>query len=319
MKVLVMGAGAIGSVFGGTLANAGNNVTFIGRESHMQAIRSKGLKISGIFGDYLVPNIKTYTSASEVKERDFDFVFLSVKSFDTEEAARQVLPLLSEKTPVISLQNGLGNIEKIAEVVGEHRTVGGRVIFGVEAVEAGHVKVTVFGDKVLLGSKPGKVPMARIAKIAEAITKAGIPTEMTDEIERHLWGKILYNSCLNALSAILDCHYGALGEYPETKDIVKKVIAEIFEVAKSEGVNLGFKDTAEYEALFFGKLLPNTYSHHSSTLQDLKRGRKTEIDAMNGIIARLGEKNGVATPANLILTQLVHAKEKMFQSQKSSV
>ncbi len=277
----------------------------------MNAVKDKGLRVSGLFGDHTVRNIKTYTRVSDVAYRDFDLVFISVKSFDTGTAIREVLPLLSPETLIISLQNGIGNIEAIGEIACAERTVGAKVHFGAEMVEPGHARVTVFGDKVMLGSLSPKAPVERIAAVAAMFSKAGIPTDTTDDINRFLWNKITFNCCLNAPSAILDCTYGALGKDPGTVDIMKKIIAEIYEVAKAEGVNPGFNSPAEYEAIFFGKLLPNTAGHRSSTLQDLKRGRKTEIDALNGVIARLGEKHGIETPVNLILTQLVHAREKL--------
>ncbi|MFH0847130.1 MAG: 2-dehydropantoate 2-reductase [Chloroflexota bacterium] len=311
MKVLVMGAGAIGSVFGGLLAKAGSEVSLVGRGRYMSAVERNGLMLSGIFGEHHVTNLKTFTKVSQIKDRDFDLILITTKAFDTEEAVKEVLPLVGVKTLVISLQNGLGNLEAIARLAGEEHAVGGRVIFGVEMPEVGHAKVTVFGDKVLLGSPSGKIPLERIAEVARLFTEAGIPTEATTEINHYLWGKILYNSCLNALSAILGSNYGVLGKIPETREIMAEVVSEIFAVAKGEGVKLGFANPADYLSLFYSRLLPATAAHHSSMLQDVRQGRKTEIDAMNGIIVKLGEKHGIETPVNRLLTRLVHAREKL--------
>jgi len=119
MKILIMGAGAIGSVFGGFLAKNGHDVSFIGREQYIQAITKDGLRISGIWGEHLVQNIKCFTSVKEISAANFDLVLLSTKSFDTEETVKQVLPLISPETMIVSLQNGLGNIEQLPALPGK--------------------------------------------------------------------------------------------------------------------------------------------------------------------------------------------------------
>ncbi len=314
MKFLVMGAGAVGSVFGGLLAESGQDVSLIGRERYIKAVRENGLRISGIWGEHRISNLKGYTSVKEIGEGGFDVILLATKSFDTEEAVKQALPLVGPNTLIVSLQNGIGNIETIARTAGEKHTVGGRVIFGVELIEPGHFKVSVIADKVLLGTTSKEIPKERIAEIARTITRAGIPTDTTDEIERFIWTKVLYNCCLNAPSAVLDTCYGKLGESEPSREIMRAIIAEVLAVAKSRGVEMGFPTVAAYEEVFYSKLLPPTYAHHSSTLQDLKSGKKTEIEALNGAIVRLGKEKGVPAPVNWTLTQLIHAREELGKS-----
>jgi len=309
MKILVMGAGAVGSVFGGFLAENGNDVSLIGRDRYIQAIRTEGLKISGIWGEHLVRNIKGFTSVSEIRESNFDFVLLSIKSFDTEEAVKQILPHVGPQTLIIALQNGLGNIETIARIAGKERTIGARVIFGVELVEPGHFKVTAIADKVLLGAVSQDVSTERVMEIAAKINHAGIPTAATNEIEKFIWTKVLYNCCLNAPAALLDTCYGKLGEFEATREILRAIITEVLAVAENRGIDMGFTDAAAYEKVFYEELLPPTYAHHPSTLQDLKSGKKTEIEALNGAIVRMGKEKGIPTPVNWTLTQLIHGKE----------
>jgi 2-dehydropantoate 2-reductase len=311
MKILVMGAGAVGSVFGGLLAESGQAVSLIGRESYMQAVRDNGLRISGIWGEHLIRNIRTYTSAKEIDKADFDVILLTTKSFDTEAAVKEVLPLVGPKTLIVSLQNGIGNIETITSLAGKEHTLGGRVIFGIEFVAPGHFKVTVIADKVLLGTVSKDVPKERIVELAATITRAGVPTDTTDDINKFVWLKVLYNCCLNAPTALLDTIYGKLGEFEPTREIMSAVISEVLAVAKSRGIDMGFPTVAAYEEVFYGKLLPPTYAHHSSTLQDLKSGKKTEIEALNGAIVRLGKEKGVPAPVNWTLTQLIHAREEL--------
>jgi 2-dehydropantoate 2-reductase len=218
--------------------------------------------------------------------------------------------LLSEDSLVISLQNGLGNVETISQVVGDHRAVGGRLIFGIRVPEAGRAEITVYADKVMLGSPLHKVDLARLEEIAAAFTKAGIPTEATLEIGQFIWGKVFYNCCLNPLSALLEVTYGELSEHSETRQIMTSVIEEIFAVAAVKGVSLAWCSPLEYQEILFGRLIPDTYAHHASMLQDVMRGNRTEIDALNGAVATMGEEVGVPTPVNLMLTRLIKVKER---------
>ena len=311
MNILVMGAGAVGSAVGGFLGQAGHRVALVGRDPHMAAIRERGLRIEGIWGEHLIRGLRTFTNVREVPRERFDLVLVTTKSYDTGDAARQVLPWLSEDSLVISLQNGLGNVETISEIVGDSRAVGGRLIFGIRIPEAGRVEITVYADKVMLGSPSHKVDFARLEAIAGAFTQAGIPAEATLEIEQFIWGKVFYNCCLNPLSALLEVTYGELSEHPETRQIMTSVIEEIFAVAAAKGVALAWRSPLEYQGILLGRLVPDTYAHHASMLQDVMRGKKTEIDALNGAIARMGEETRIPTPVNLMLTQLIKVKERI--------
>ena len=311
MNILVMGTGAVGSAVGGFLGQAGHRVALVGRDPHMAAIREGGLRIEGIWGEHLIRGLRTFTNVREVPREHFDLVLITTKSYDTGDAARQVLPWLSEDSLVISLQNGLGNVETISEIVGDSRAVGGRLIFGIRIPEAGRVEITVYADKVMLGSPSHKVDFARLEAIASAFTQAGIPAEAALEIEQFIWGKVFYNCCLNPLSALLEVTYGELSEHPETRQIMTSVIEEIFAVAGAKGVALAWRSPLEYQKILLGRLVPDTYAHHASMLQDVMRGKKTEIDALNGAIARMGEETRIPTPVNLMLTQLIKVKERI--------
>jgi 2-dehydropantoate 2-reductase len=281
----------------------------------MAAIRDQGLRIEGIWGEHLIRGLRTFTSVQEVPREHFDLVLITTKSYDTGEAAKQVLPLLSEDSLVSSLQNGLGNVETISEIVGDHRAVGGRLIFGIRIPEAGRAEITVYADKVMLGSPQHKVDFARLQEIAAAFTEAGIPTEATLEIGQFIWGKVFYNCCLNPLSALLEVTYGELSEHSETRQIMTSVIGEIFAVAAAKGVALAWRSPPEYQLVLFGRLIPDTYAHQASMLQDVMQGKKTEIDALNGAIARMGEETGVPTPVNSMLTQLIKVKERVVKGR----
>jgi 2-dehydropantoate 2-reductase len=308
MNILVMGAGAIGSVFGGFLAKAGHEVSLVGRQKHMDGIAHHGLEIGGIWGEHKVSNLQTFTSAEQVTPQHFDLILITTKSYDTEVATKEILKLVGADSLVVSLQNGLGNVETISGIVGTHRAVAGRVIFGVELVRAGRVEITVYADKVMLGSPTGKVGFNCLRQLASTLTESGIPTEATSEINKYIWDKALYNCCLNALSTLLNCTYGELGDWPETRDIMKSIIAEVFLIAGHLGVQLTCQSPQEYEELLFNRLIPDTYGHHSSMLQDVSRGKKTEIDFLNGAIAKLAQVENMDAPVNWVLTQLIKSR-----------
>jgi len=320
MRFLVLGAGAIGSVFGGFLRRAGHAVTLVGRLEHMAAIARKGLSISGIWGEHQIAGLRTHESVADVPGEPFDAVLVAVKSYDTETAMAQLVAAqLAGDAPVVSLQNGLGNVETIARFVGADRTIGGRVIFGVEVVEPGHCRVTVFAEDVMLGAiQSGSATAATAQTLAHAFREAGIPTTATDRIHAYLWGKILYNCSLNPTATLLGTHYGKLLEHEETREILRRVVGEIYAVAAARRADMLAPTADAYIEILFGRLVPATYDHHPSMLQDIRAGRRTEIDAMNGAIVRYGRECGVATPTNEILTLLIKALEKPSQRPNNS-
>ncbi len=305
MKYLVMGAGALGSIFGGLLAESGHDVTFVGTDDHLLAMQKQGLAITGIWGEHSLKEVKAFYGAKDLTGF-YDIVLLSVKSYHSAAVIRQTLPFIHEKSLVVSIQNGLGNWETIADAVGWERTVGARVIFGAEIERPGTAKVTVYADKVLLGSPSGTAPQDVINEICTHFNNAGIPTDLCSEIASFLWGKVLYNCSLNALGAILNVPYGLLRETPEVMDVIRRIIHEIFAVAGAKGVKLPYESADAYYRTLTEIQLPPTALHRSSMLQDMaKGGRLTEIDALNGAISRYGREMNIPTPVNDVLTAII--------------
>ena len=301
----------MGLVFGALLRRAGHAVTLLGRRAHIAAIRSGGLRVEGLWGDHRVTGFTLAGDASRITER-FDAILMAVKAYDTEAMAQTVAPLLAPQGVMISLQNGLGNAELLARHAGPRPVLAARVIFGAEVQAPARVRVTVYADPVLIGSWPaGQGNDAPARMWADRCAAAGIPTAYCDDILPALWGKVLYNAALNPLGALLGVPYGALSETPHTRAIMDAVIDEAFAVAVAEGVALPWASAAEYRAVFYDRLVPSTSTHRSSMLQDLQRGRRTEIDAINGEVWKRGARHGIATPTNALLTRLVHAREAM--------
>lgn len=322
-RVLIAGAGALGSVFGGFLRLAGDEVTLLGRSIHLDAVGADGLRIDGLWGEHLATGFGLATAVDGIDGR-FDAILMTVKSFDTAALVEQVAPLLATDGVVISLQNGLGNVEALIRHAGVERTVGGRVIFGAEIGRPGRVSVTVFAEPVLLGAWPMDAADRELSAAAETrardwalrFDRAGVPTQFCADVHAALWGKVLYNAALNPLGALLGVHYGALMDNPETRVVMDRVIDEAYAVARAEGARLPWATAADYRAVFYERLVPATYDHRSSMLQDLERGRRTEVDAINGAVWKRGAARGMVTPANELLTRLVHARSALERERR---
>lgn len=313
---LIYGAGAIGSVLGGFLHNAGCDVTFAGRGLHFKALKETGLFITGIWGEQMIPPEEIQTLDATDRETRFSVILLCVKSKDTIASVAEAAPLLEDCGIMVSMQNGLNNWEAVASRVGEERTVGARVIFGSEIVEPGHARVTVNADDVLIGEPFLQVEHALLEGLQSDLARSGIPTRAVsqDEIWAAIWGKVLYNCSLNPLGALLEVPYGRLGESEETRGIIRVVIEEIFAVMRARGVRVQQKDAGEYYRFLLGRQLPPTVGHRASMFQDILAGRRTEIDSLNGAISAYGRQYGVPTPYNDLLVSLIKFKEKRANS-----
>ncbi len=309
MRILVMGAGALGSVAGGFMARAGHEVCLVGRAPHVRCISEQGLSIEGIWGRHQTGPLAACTRVEELTQREFDLILVAVKSYDTHEAARQIAPLVSPDTWVCSYQNGLGNTEAIAQEVGWEHVLGARVIFGARIIEPGRVEVTVIAAPTAIGGYGGDAAEKAARKTAAAMDEALLPTQFTNCIRTVLWSKVAYNCALNPLSALLNVPYGALAEIGHTRGIMNDVVHELYRVAAAMEIPLAPATAGEYLDAFYTQLLPPTAAHYASMREDLVQGRRTEVDALNGAIARFGKDKQIACPINAMLTGLVHARE----------
>ncbi len=309
-RILVAGSGALGCVFGGFLAQAGYPVTLLGRPGVIDPIRAHGLTITGLWGDHHIDGMGLADSPERLIG-PFDIILLCVKSWDTAAMAKGVAPLLADNGLLVSLQNGLGNIETITGIVGAHRTAGARVIFGAEITRPGTVNVTVYAAPVLIGtlSEPAPAPLAgNIDRLVGWLNHTPIPTEVTDGLHAALWAKVLYNAALNPLGALLGVTYGELAADAGTRQVMNQVIDEAFSVAEKLGVRLPWPTAEAYQATFYSQLVPPTAGHRSSMLQDLERGRPTEVDALSGRVVTEGHRLGLPCPVNAALAQMIRFK-----------
>ena len=304
-----MGAGSIGSVVGGLLHMGGHDVFLLGKGPHIRAVAGGGLHISGIWGEHPGLEVKAAESVDAVAGSGFEpeWTLLSVKSYDTEQALRDISGTFSGQHGIISLQNGLGNMEAI-DSAAPGMAVGGRVIFGARTLEPGRVEVTVCADDVLLGPGPGGPQGVR--DVVRAFAGSGIPCRYEERIASYVWDKVLYNVCLNALATLLRTDYGSLGDSPETWGVMETLASEFYAVASTRGVVLVSPDAPSYLERFRRDLLPPTREHRSSMQEDIEQGRRTEIEALNGAVWRMGAEREMPTPANELLTRAIRYLEQ---------
>lgn len=312
MRVLVFGAGAVGQAVGCMLAADGHTVDLIVRERFIEAIRLNGLTVTGIFGDYHVKSesLGIYSSIEDISGKNYDYVLITTKSYDTETAATELVNLHDQSFIAVSMQNGCGNLEILVQHFGEERSLGARVITGFEIEEPGIIKITVTADDIHIGSySENDVPVsARI--IAEAINSAGLPCITTPFIKHDLLAKLLYNCALNPLGAIMSVHYGALGDDSGARRMMNEVIGEVFSVIEAMGAKTHWDNAEEYKKYFYEKQIPATYNHRSSMLQDLENGKRTEVDALTGYVSQQGKLHNVPTPVCDTLSELVRYMER---------
>ena len=312
-KIAILGAGAIGSVFGCLLATGGHEVTLVGREKHIDAIRRRGLRMDGLWGEREVQEFNLVTAPDQIKDSlKFNYILTAVKSHSTRSILEEYHQLMEPVEAVVSLQNGLGNLEVIAEYYPADRVVGGRVIFGARLIEPGWVRVTVEADSVAVGwYRDGSISARE--EIADTFTSSGIKTRAVEDIHRYIWEKVLYNCALNPLSAILGMSYGELMDCAHTHALIEKVIYEIFNVIEKEGKKISYRSPEEYLKKLFKELIPVTSTHYASMLEDIRNGRQTEIDSLNRYIAVIGKRLRVPLEVNEGLTLIIKSLEGGFE------
>jgi 2-dehydropantoate 2-reductase len=297
MNVAVMGAGAVGCYYGAMLARAGHSVTLIGRKQHVHAVTERGLFLETSRLQESVP-MEATTEPSGVA--DADVVLFCVKSADTETAGGEIAPHLKDGVVILSLQNGVDNAERLQAVI-ERAVVPAVVYVATEMAGAGHVKHHGRGELVI-------GPSPQSTAVAASFTAAGIPTTLSEDVVAALWSKLIVNCAYNGLSAVAQLPYGRLLEVDGVKAVMTDIVEECLSVARRSGIKIPANVLESVLAL--ANTMPDQYS---STAQDVARGKKSEIDYLNGFVVRKGEEFGIPTPANRSLytmVKLVEAKTR---------
>ena len=294
LRFAVVGAGSVGCYFGGMLARAGSPVTLIGRASHVDAIRERGLRLETQSFDETV-RVNADTDVAAVTGADV--VLFCVKSTDSEKSAREIAPFLAKDAVVLSLQNGVENPDILRSVLPQ-RVIASVVYVATEMAGPGHLKHHGRGELVIDDAPQGPA-------IVEAFAQAGVPVQLSDNVRGAQWAKLIVNCAYNALSAVTQKPYGQLVEVAGVPELMAAVVDECLRVAQAEGIRI---PGDAHEAT--RRIAQTMAGQYSSTAQDVARGKPNEIDYLNGYVVRRGRAHGIDTPINLTLLTLVKLVEK---------
>jgi len=318
MRALVYGGGAVGLGLASCLLKSKAQVDMIARENTVLFLRKDGLVRTGIFGDFRAhpSTFGRYSSLDQVQGRTCDYILVCTKSFDSFEAAKDLSKhesLFAENTKIVLFQNGWGNAEAFLRFFDKERIYNARVITGFQRQRPNEVMVTVHAESIHIGSLFG-AGLSAITDLCESIDKGDIPCRPAEEIGKDIWAKMLYNCALNPLGAILDAPYGTLAEHEFTRTIMNGIADEAFKVMTAAGYQTHWSSVEDFLAVFYGKLVPDTAEHKSSTLQDIAAKKRTEIDALNGAVIKLAEESRIAVPYNSVAYNMV----KFIEGKSSS-
>jgi len=305
MKIGIIGAGAMGSLYGGKLAQAGAEVLLYDiSRTHVETVNSSGLSIEELDGKTTVVRLKATVVPADLADADVLLIF--VKSSATAAAARQFAALAKAGAIAVTLQNGLGNEQILREAFGAERTAAGVTSQGATFLGPGRVRHAGAGPTHLCMSDN-----AKLAPLVEALSKAGFETHLEKSIDSLVWSKLVINVGINALTALTGLPNGRLLDFPQTRALMGDLVAEAVRVAKARGVPLSYSEPL---AMVY-TVAEKTGRNRSSMLQDFDRRRPSEIDFINGAIVREAESLGLEAPVNRTVTRLVQALDALHAEE----
>lgn len=297
MNILVVGPGAVGGYFGGMLAKAGEDVTFLAKEAYYNALTSTGLKIKSFRGDFS-SSVHVIKDPSEIGETDL--VLMCVKSYDTDKATNQIKNNVGKNTVVLSLQNGIHNTERIGRIIGKDKVIAGVVLLLAEVIRPWEICHYSRGD-IILGELDNS-DSPRLEKITDAFKNAEVSCSITNNIQKEQWGKLIWNTAFNPFTALTRSTPKELLGVAETELIIRKVMMETLNIANKSGININ--DSIVEDHIESTRQLDNS---KTSMLQDLIKGKRLEIDAISGAVIAKGKEVGISTPYNdMLYTLLKH-------------
>jgi len=304
MKIVIVGPGAMGCLFAAYLAKGKEEIWLLDKhKQRSDAINQKGIAIEGVSGNWQA-QVKAAADAADIGQADL--IIICVKSYNTKEAVTAVRAAVGENTQLLTLQNGIGNIELISEVVGADKVIGGVTNMGATLLESGRIRHAGRGETVL-GRIDGKIPVEMRA-IREMFNKVGLETRISRDIKGLLWSKLIINVGINALTAVTRLNNGRLIEFEGTRRILREAVAEAVKIAKRKRIKMIYDDPlAKVEAV-----CEATATNVSSMLQDILKKKHTEIDFINGVIVRQGQELGISVPVNSMLVDLVKTIEASY-------
>ncbi len=304
MKIVIVGPGAMGCLLAHYLSKTKEELWILDKsKERTEKINQAGIIVKGVSGEWQV-KVKATADIKEIGKADL--IIICVKSYDTKGAIILSKDLIGDNTSVLTLQNGIGNIEIIGEVVGTDKVIGGVTNEGATLLDIGSIRHAGKGETII-GRIDGKIPV-ELRSIREIFNKVGLETRISKDIKSILWSKLIINVGINALTAITRLNNGRLIDFEGTRKILRNAVTEAVRIAKRKRIKLIYDDPlAKVEAV-----CEATATNVSSMLQDVLRKKRTEIDFINGVIVRQGQELGIPVPVNSILLDLVKTIEQSY-------
>jgi 2-dehydropantoate 2-reductase len=305
MKIAVVGAGGVGGYFGGRLAEAGIDTTFIARGATLEALLTRGLRVDSIAGDFAIERVHATDDPSTVGP--VNAILMAVKTWQVEEAAARMHPMLDDETIVVPLENGIDTPDVLAKIVGRERVTGGLCAIVSFIVEPGHIKHPAFDPMVMFGELDNR-RSARVERLREAFAKTrGVSASIPEDIQHSMWTKFLFIATFSGIGAITRAPIGAWRDVPEVRAIAAASLTEIVALARARGVDLGAdavaKTLARYDAM--------TPESTASMQRDIMGGKPSELEGQLGAIVRLAKESGVAVPATSFIYGCLLPQERL--------
>jgi 2-dehydropantoate 2-reductase len=305
MRFLVVGPGAMGCLFSARLTKAGNEVMLLDYDQERaDRISAQGITVTGISGDYRVP-VRAIAGAYPFTP---DFIVICVKSGNTREAGERSSSFAGKDTKVVTLQNGLGNMEILEEIFGPGKVLGGVTAQGATLLDTGSIRHAGEGETVIGPAGRGD---NGIQAFAATLSSAGFETRLVGSVEELIWGKLIINVGINALTAVIKVKNGRIAAVDGAKEVMQEAVSEAINVAGAKGIRLPYEEPLERVLA----VCEATKDNVSSMLQDVLKGKRTEIEMINGAIVREGESLGIPTPVNKTLTCLVQGIQETYQDR----
>ena len=311
MKILIMGTGGVGGYYGGLLAQQGNEVTFIARGAHLYAIRHEGLKVKSIHGDFRV--FPANATEDPARVEPVDLVLFCVKTYNTDEAAEGIRPVIGAQTAVLSLQNGVDAAERIGKVIGMEHVISGATWLSSAVEEPGVIKQISQFRRIVFGELAGG-RSERLQSIFEVLNSTGVTVEVSEDIQKILWTKFVFISAVSAFGSLTRLPMGDYRSVPETRSLLSGIMREVEALARAQGIPLD-PDVVQKSLEF----MDHTAPHIKPSMQlDVESGRRTELESMVGVIGRKGRQLGIPTPvADFLYSSLLPVELKARNEQAS--
>jgi len=295
MKVAIFGTGAVGGYYGGRLAQAGEQVWFIARGAHLQALQTNGLQVDSLKGDFHLQPVQATDDTKEIGP--VDFILVGVKAWQVPEAARNMLPLLGANTGVIYLGNGVEAPDQLASVLGKEHVLGGLTRISAAIAAPGHIRHVGIEPSIAFGELDGQAS-ERVERLRQAFARAsGVTTSTPADIQVAIWEKFAFIAAISGVGAVTRAPAGVLRRRPETRTLLEAAIAEVAAVGRARGVNLP-EAIVGNTMIFIDNMAPGVTA---SMQRDIMEGRPSELGSQNGAVQRMGLEAGVPTPVHTFI------------------